>query len=38
MTRKKSKPDTLIDELIEDVGDPKDTLEENRRLKQPIKR
>ena len=38
MTRKKSKPDTLIDELIEVVGDPKDTLGENGLLKQPIKR
>ena len=38
MTRKKSKQDTLIDELLEDVSDPKDILGKNGLLKQLTKR
>jgi len=38
MTRKKSKQDTLIDELLEDVNDPKDILGKNGLLKQLTKR
>jgi len=38
MTRKKSKQDTLIDELLEDCQDPKDILGENGLLKQLTKR
>jgi len=38
MTRKKSKQDTLIDELLEDVSDPKDILSKNGLLKQLTKR
>ena len=33
MTRKKSKQDTLIEELLEDVTDPKDILGKNGLLK-----
>ena len=38
MTRKKSKQDTLIDELLEEVSDPKDILGKNGLLKQLTKR
>ncbi|MCP4076210.1 MAG: IS256 family transposase [Gammaproteobacteria bacterium] len=38
MTRKKSKQDALIDELLEDVKDPKDILGKNGLLKQLTKR
>jgi transposase-like protein len=38
MTRKKSKQDILIDELLEDVDDPKDILGKNGLLKQLTKR
>ena len=38
MASKKSKQDTLIDELIEDVSDPKDILGKNGLLKQLTKR
>jgi putative transposase len=38
MTRKKSKQDTLIDELLEDISDPKDILGKNGLLKQLTKR
>jgi putative transposase len=38
MTRKKSKQDSLIDELLEDAGDPKDILGKNGLLKQLTKR
>jgi len=38
MTRKKSKQDTLIDELLEDCQDPKDILGKNGLLKQLTKR
>jgi transposase-like protein len=38
MTRKKSKQDALIDELLEDVEDPKDILGKNGLLKQLTKR
>jgi len=38
MTRKKSKQDTLIDELLEDSQDPKDILGKNGLLKQLTKR
>jgi transposase-like protein len=38
MTRKKSKQDVLIDELLEDVEDPKDILGKNGLLKQLTKR
>lgn len=38
MTRKKSKQDTLIDELLEDASDPKDILGKNGLLKQLTKR
>ena len=38
MTRKKSKQDTLIDELLEDCQDPKDVLGKNGLLKQLTKR
>ena len=38
MTRIKSKQDTLIDELLEDVSDPKDILGKNGLLKQLTKR
>jgi transposase-like protein len=38
MTRKKSKQDILIDELLEDVSDPKDILGKNGLLKQLTKR
>ena len=38
MTRKKSRQDTLIDELLEDVEDPKDILGKNGLLKQLTKR
>ncbi len=38
MTRTKSKQDTLIDELLEDVSDPKDILGKNGLLKQLTKR
>ena len=38
MTRKKSKQDTLIDELMEDCQDPKDILGKNGLLKQLTKR
>jgi putative transposase len=38
MTRKKSKRDTLIDELLEDISDPKDILGKNGLLKQLTKR
>ncbi len=38
MTRKKSKQDTLIDELLKDVSDPKDILGKNGLLKQLTKR
>ena len=38
MTRKKSKQDTLIDELLEDLSDPKDILGKNGLLKQLTKR
>jgi len=38
MTRKKSKQDILIDELLEDVSDPKDLLGKNGLIKQLTKR
>ena len=38
MARKKSKQDTLIDELLEEVSDPKDILGKNGLLKQLTKR
>lgn len=38
MTRKKSKQDALIDELLEDASDPKDILGKNGLLKQLTKR